>query len=132
MNSLIIEDDLTTRLILSKWLSKYGQCDAVPNGFEGLDAFRLALKSGCPYKLVCLDINMPGLDGHETLTALRKCEKAAGLEIGQGVKILMITANEDSGNVLQAFRANCDGYMVKPLEKVKLMTHLHDLGLVEA
>jgi two-component system, chemotaxis family, chemotaxis protein CheY len=128
MDSLVIEDDLTTRLILGKWLSAFGESESTSNGFEGIDAFRLALKSGCPYQLVCLDINMPGLDGHETLAAIRDCEKSFGIEVGQGAKILMVTANEDSTNVLQAFNGQCDGYMVKPLVKAKLMKNLADLG----
>ena len=128
MDSLVIEDDLTTRLILEKWLSHFGICETVENGFEGIDAFRLALKTGVPYKLVCLDINMPGIDGHETLSALRECEREAGIQLGKGAKILMVTANEDSGNVLQAFNGQCDGYMVKPLARAKLLSNLTKLG----
>ncbi len=128
MDSLVIEDDVTTRRILRKWLSAFGECETVESGFEGVEAFRLALKSGVPYQLVCLDINMPGMDGHATLTALRDCEKSAGIEVGQGAKVLMVTANEDSKNVLQAFKGQCDGYMVKPLEKAKLLSNLQKLG----
>jgi two-component system, chemotaxis family, chemotaxis protein CheY len=128
MDSLVIEDDLTTRLILNKWLSALGHCDTLSNGNDGVDAFRLAQKSGCPYQLVCLDINMPGIDGHETLKLLRQCELNVGIELGNGAKVLMVTANEDSKNVMQAFKGQCDGYLVKPLTKEKLRKSLSDLG----
>lgn len=129
MDTLIIEDDLTTRTILEKWMTGFGNCHASSNGEDGVEAFDIALKSGYPYDLVCLDINMPGIDGHETLKRIRALEESVGVEPGQGTKVLMVTANEDSKNVMQAFKSQCDGYLVKPLSKVKLMLELKKLNL---
>ena len=107
MDSLIIEDDPTTVTILEKWLSEFGETSSAPNGEEGVDMFTAALKSGFPYDLVCLDINMPGINGHETLKRIREAEDLAGNR--SGVKVIMVTANSDSRNVMAAFKQKCDG-----------------------
>lgn len=128
MESLIIEDDLTTRTILEKWLTRYGNCQACASGEEGVDAFDIALKAGCSFELICLDINMPGINGHQTLERIRAIEAKQGIESGQGAKVLMVTANDDSRSVMEAFKGQCDGYLVKPLSKSKLLIDLKKMG----
>jgi len=41
----------------------------------------------------------------------------------------MITALDDSINVNQAFKSGCEAYIVKPFERKKIISQLHDLGL---
>jgi AmiR/NasT family two-component response regulator len=38
-------------------------------------------------------------------------------------------ALEDHGSIRQAFSASADSYIVKPIEKVKFLKTLEDLGL---
>jgi AmiR/NasT family two-component response regulator len=40
------------------------------------------------------------------------------------------TAAQDKANVFAAFGEMCDGYLVKPIDKPKLLTHLRSVGLV--
>ena len=40
MRILIVEDDLTSRLLLRKMFQPYGTCDVAVNGKEAVDAFR--------------------------------------------------------------------------------------------
>ena len=37
----------------------------------------------------------------------------------------------DKSNVLSAFREQCDGYLVKPLEKSKLLDYLREFELID-
>ncbi len=122
---LIIEDDFLNRKVLSIILSKYGQCDIAINGEEGLDALNTIIAEEDYYDLICLDIMMPGLDGHETLKEIRKLEKKFKLS---PMKILMTTAMGDSKNIMQAFDEQCDGYIVKPIQKKKIIKYLNDFG----
>jgi two-component system chemotaxis response regulator CheY len=126
MDSLIIEDDGTTRSILEKWLSDFGKVSSASNGEDGLELFDAALASGFPYDLICLDINMPGINGHQTLERLRGIEDNSQAQ--KPTKVLMITANGDSKSVMTAFKSQCDGYLVKPLGKVSFMSELNKLG----
>jgi len=43
----------------------------------------------------------------------------------------MTTALGDKANVLSAFRAQCDGYIVKPLDKEKVISELSGLGIIQ-
>jgi len=130
MRILIVEDDATSRLLLRKMLDAYGSCDVAVNGKEAVEAFGRASKEGIPYGLVCLDIMMPEMDGQETLKALRGMEQAAGLRPSQSAKIVMTTALRDLENVTNAYRELCDGYLVKPILRDKLVALLDELNLL--
>jgi two-component system nitrate/nitrite response regulator NarL len=58
--------------------------------------------------LVLLDINMKGMDGLETLRAL----KAADLDS----RVMMLTVSDNEEDVLAAIRAGADGYLLKDME----------------
>jgi len=62
---LIVDDDPICRELLRSIFSHYGDCDAAFDGSEAVDAVRLAIEDAHPYDLICLDIMMPGVDGHE-------------------------------------------------------------------
>jgi two-component system, chemotaxis family, chemotaxis protein CheY len=129
MNILVVEDDFISRRLLCRYLEKVGACDVAINGNEAVAAVHDALHDGAQYELICLDIMMPGLSGHEALTAIRSLELEHGIHVGMGARVIMTTALEDHANVRQAFKASADGYLVKPIEKQKLLRLLNELGL---
>ena len=129
MKALVAEDDFTSRLLLQKLLSPFGEVHVAANGAEALEAFRDAKKSGEPYNLVCLDIMMPKMDGQEVLKEIRGLEEADGIDLGQGTKVIMTTALKDRTNVLTAFREQCDAYLAKPIDRQKLVGCLKEFGL---
>lgn len=130
MNILVVEDDFISRRLLCRYLEKTGNCDVAINGAEAVAAVHDALRANEPYDLICLDIMMPGMSGHEALTAIRALELEHGIQVGQGSRVIMTTALEDHTSVRQAFKASADGYVVKPIEKQKLFKLLAELGLV--
>jgi two-component system chemotaxis response regulator CheY len=129
MKTLIVEDDFTSRLLLQKLLAPYGECHTATNGREAVLAFRIATLDGRHYDLVCLDIMMPEMDGQAVLKAVRAAEEAEGVLVGDGAKVIMTTSLSDKGNVFTAFREMCDGYLVKPIDRTKLLGCLTSLGL---
>ena len=128
MKSLVVEDDTTSRLVMQAYLSAFGHCDGVAHGKDALEAFAKAHREGAPYELVCLDIMMPDMNGHDVLVRLRKYEH--DLDIGglNGAKVLMTTALGDAKNVVRAFKEQCEGYLVKPVTPEKLSEKLKELG----
>jgi two-component system, chemotaxis family, chemotaxis protein CheY len=130
MKSLIVEDDFTSRLLLQGLLQPHGECHICVNGIEALVAFRQALANKEPYDLVCLDIMMPEMDGQATLKAIRDEEAKAGILTRDGAKIIMTTALDDKKNIMNAFREQCDIYLVKPIDKEKLTESLRSLSLI--
>jgi two-component system, chemotaxis family, chemotaxis protein CheY len=130
MKALIVEDDFISRKLMQKFLEPYGETDIAVNGREALTAFQIAWQAGAPYDLICLDIMMPELDGQEVLKAVRDVEVNNGLEGVRQAKILMTTALRNSENVMGAFRAQADGYLVKPIDKTRLIEEIQKLGLI--
>jgi two-component system, chemotaxis family, chemotaxis protein CheY len=131
MKTLIVEDDFLARSLLSTLLSEYGVCHVAVNGREALEAIERAFEGNNPYDLICLDIMMPVMDGQEALLELRKMEEHRGIRGLDTTKVIMITAIDDSKNIMKAFRqGQCEAYLTKPLDRTKLVSHIRELGLI--
>ncbi len=129
---LIVEDDMVSRKFLSKFLSRYGDCDLVVDGLEAIDAYLLALQDGLPYDLICLDVMMPKIDGIRVLKTIRDLERQNGIVENDACKIVMTTVLGETQVVQSAFEYGCNAYASKPLDMTKLTTVLQKIGLVEA
>lgn len=130
MKTLIVEDDFTSRLLLEEILKTYGPLDTADNGKKAVDAVCIALDAGEPYDLICLDIMMPEMDGQEALRKIREQEELRGILSSDGVKIVMTTALDDPQNVISAYQNLCDTYIIKPIQKKKLLEVLQKLRLI--
>jgi len=131
MKTLIVEDDFLARSLLSTVLAEYGVCHVAVNGEEALAAVARGFEEKNPYDLICLDIMMPVMDGQQALQEIRKIEEKIGIMGIDATKVIMITAVDDSKNIMKAFRqGQCEAYLTKPLDREKLLKHLVDLGLV--
>ncbi|MBI5552971.1 MAG: response regulator [Desulfobacterales bacterium] len=133
MKILIAEDDNISRQIIHKILVRFGRCDAVVDGAEAVEAFKLALEDGEPYDLICLDIMMPGVDGQAALKQIREIERQMETRGEREVKVIMLTALDDAHSVVEAYyRGGATAYLVKPIESNKLLLELQRLGLITA
>jgi len=125
MKILIVEDDASSRKFLQKFLSKYGECDAVVDGLEALEAFIISINDEKPYDLVCLDLMMPKVDGVATLKAIRDLERQKKVWLEDRVKVIITTALDDQEFVKKALELGCDLFISKPID-----IHLFTKGLV--
>ena len=131
MKTLIVEDDFTSRFLLQELLAPYGPCHVAVNGREAVSVYHMALEADQPYDLVCLDIMMPEMDGHAALKEMRALEELKGIDSTHGARIIMTTALGDVKNVAAAYQALCDGYLVKPVDKGKLLGLLDELRVLD-
>ena len=131
MRILVVEDDMTSRKLLIKYLSAFGDCEVAVNGVEALEAFLTAHKEKQPFELICLDIMMPKLDGMRVLRAIRDYEEQKGLDASERSKVIMTSALNDKKTVMEAYEIGCEGYAWKPLDLDKLREVLESLKLVE-
>jgi len=132
MKCLIVEDDFTARRLLQTYLADYCECHIAVNGRAAVDAVRQALDERCPYDLICLDIMMPEMDGHQALEEIRNIEYRRGIMGLDSVKVIMTTALDDSKDVMGAFRTGCEAYILKPIVKQTLLEEIEKLGLLGA
>lgn len=130
MRILIAEDDFLGRRLMQYYLSEYGACDIAVDGNEAIELFKLGIDENRPYDLVCLDIMMPVLDGQTVLKMIRDYENMVGRHGHDGVKVIMTTALDDFENIRKAFTEQCEAYLVKPIEKDKIIKTLEELKLI--
>ena len=130
MKTLIVEDELTSRVMLREILKRYGPPQVAMNGKEAVEAVRVALQAGDPYNLICLDIMMPEMNGQEALKRIRQMETEAGYEQARRAKVIMTTAHADKENVLEAIQSQCDYFLVKPIDGRALLDELRRMGLI--
>ncbi|WP_373484065.1 response regulator [Acetobacterium sp.] len=129
---LIVEDDMVSRKFLSKFLSRYGDCDLVVDGLEAIDAYLLTLKDGLPYDLICLDVMMPKIDGIRVLKTVRDLERQNGIAENEACKIIITTVLGETQIVQTAFDYGCNAYASKPIDMTKLTAVLEKFGFIEA
>lgn len=84
------------------------------SGREALETLRKARVSGERFDLILLDINMPGMDGFETLEALRREGDFADMTV------VMCTGSTQDTDQEQARKLGAVGYMVKPASLAQL------------
>lgn len=128
MKMLIVDDDITNRKLLYTMLEDIGHCDLAVNGKEAIDCFKKATEEKDFYDIIFLDIKMPVMDGHETLRKIRELEENSGIFVGNGVKVVMVTALGDKKNILSAFHEGCEYYLVKPFQQKKIYELLSEMG----
>jgi CheY-like chemotaxis protein len=119
---LVAEDSLDTRIMLKRAFELKGY--RVFEAEDGLQALKMARR----YRpsLILIDLNMPVLDGLETVKSFRKLE--AGGE--DHIPIVAITAYDVYGMEEAALETGCNSYLSKPLDLEELDRTLKGLGFI--
>ena len=129
MKALIVDDCMITRELLAVPLANHAEIDQAENGEEALRLVAKALEQNAPYELICLDLNMPLMGGHDTLREIRELEdqQAAGARS----KVFMITASSDPDDMMEALLSGeCDDYLTKPVMSKTFVALLEKHGLI--
>jgi two-component system, chemotaxis family, chemotaxis protein CheY len=132
MRSLVVEDDILSRMLLFSILSRFGECDIAENGEQAVKNVRASLAAGKPYDVICLDIIMPVLDGYKALLEIRKIERVEGTQEHKLMKVIMVTAVDDFDHIVKSFEdGQCEAYLAKPIREREILQHLYELELIE-
>lgn len=128
MRSLIVDDIEMNREMLAVFLEAYGEIACVESGEEAIDRVAAALAADRYFDLICLDISMPGMDGHETLRRIRQLESDRAVP---PTKVFMVTASSSPEDMFDALlHGGCDDYVTKPLIQRSFQELLVKHGLV--
>ncbi|MBI1793740.1 MAG: response regulator [Chloroflexi bacterium] len=112
---LVVDDNQTNRMILTKNVEALGsRVDVVSSGAKALESLRNAHRTGDPYHIVLLDMQMPGMDGEQTARAI-KSDPAV-----KDVKILILTSMGQRGDAARLEALGCSGYLLKPVKQQML------------
>jgi CheY-like chemotaxis protein len=118
---LVVEDSSDTRQMLKRALELKGY--RVIEAGDGREALELA-KAYLPH-LMIIDLNLPVIDGLETIKHVRLMKGPLGQ-----VPIVVITAYDVYGMEEAAHEAGCNAYVSKPLDLGELDKSLKDLGFL--
>ncbi len=112
---LVVDDMMSMRNIVKRSLVEIGYQDIqfAANGEEALEK----LKSG-EFGLVLLDWNMPIMSGIEVLRTMRANPAF------QKIPVLMVTAEAQMENIMEAVQAGVSDYLVKPFSGQALQEKL--------
>lgn len=103
---LYIDDDPNNRTLINRVLTNYNfRVIEAATGLEGIEVAKREIPD-----LILMDINMPGLDGHETTTRMRTI---SGLN---RTPIIALTVRSTAGERELALAVGCDGYISKPID----------------
>ena len=114
----IVEDDAGMREILVDWINHASGFRCVSNHASG----EAAVESIPKHKpqVVIMDINLPGINGVESVRRLKPLLPAA--------QFVMLTVYEDEDHIFQALQAGATGYLLKHTIREELMTALRDVS----
>jgi two-component system chemotaxis response regulator CheY len=105
MKILVVDDMSTMRRIVKNIMKQLGfaNVEEAENGQDALDKLRAD-----SFGFVISDWNMPVMTGIELLRAIRAEDKL------KGIPVLMVTAEAQKENLIEAIQAGVSNYIVKP------------------
>lgn len=108
---LIIDDEKRMQKLLKLFLEPNGyKCDIASSGNE---AIQLIEKER--FDLILLDIMMPDMDGWETISKIREISN---------VPVIMLTALDQSSDMIKGLKIGADDYITKPFEESVLLARI--------
>ena len=105
---LLVEDDHTIRSLLRLLFEDDGyEVREAADGASALNAF-----AGGAIDLVILDLRLPGMSGFDVCRAMRKTS---------GVPIIIVSAQQDSHDIVAGLELGADDYVTKPFNDRELL-----------
>ena len=117
MKILAVDDERFILELLIMMAKTAGFTD-VTTASSGPDAIETIAQAEIPFDCIMLDISMPGMDGIELCSYIRK------LPAYRRTPILMLTAMSGRDYIESAFRAGATDYLTKPFELAELASRL--------
>jgi two-component system, chemotaxis family, chemotaxis protein CheY len=129
VRSLIIEDTAVIFRIVQHILAEFGESDIAEDGLKAIKKVKLSMNENNYYDLILLDIMIPEINGLDVLSNIRNLEKIhSDLK---PAKIIILTSLSEPKYIKAGMARGCDSYLLKPVDKYKLIGELKKLKLTE-
>ncbi|HEY9032021.1 MAG TPA: two-component system response regulator NarL [Kangiella sp.] len=112
---MLVDDHPLLRKGVVQLIDLEDNLEVVAEANNGEEAVKRALE--LDPDLIMLDLNMKGLNGVETLKAIK--------QTGVKAKVIMFTVSDAEADVLQALKAGVDGYILKDSEPEELIDYIN-------
>ena len=114
---LVVDDEVDSRELLARYASIAGfTAITAGNAQQALSH----LKTKTKLSAVLVDVSMPKMDGISLTRQIRA-------SLPPYIPILFTTGLDDKRTVMDAIRAGCDDYLIKPIRQVECIELLRDL-----
>jgi two-component system chemotaxis response regulator CheY len=122
MKILAVDDSMLVRRIVASASSVVGaECIGAADGLLALAELE---RDPTGFSLICLDWNMPNMNGLDLLRKIRSTEEL------QHLPVLMLTTEGSHQAIITAIKAGATSYMTKPFFEKDLQARMLDcLGL---
>ena len=112
---LLCDDELTTRFVLKRFLTKEVPC-TIAEADNGAAALKLLAKN--TFDLLILDLNMPVMDGRTTLRRIRETAKTHDLPV------VILSGENDERAVKQVISLGVQTFLLKPVTEARAQARL--------
>lgn len=113
---ILVDDHPLLRKGVRQLVELEDDMEVVAEASNGADAVILVQEQEAD--LVLLDLTMKGMDGIETLQAMR--------DAGVSCRIVVFTVSDDTNDVVTALKAGADGYLLKDMEPERLVDRIRE------
>jgi len=113
---LVVDDEEANRRLLNRLLSPDYEVQTAADGEEAL-----ALVEESEFDVVLLDVRLPGLDGFEVCSRLKKMERT------RLVPVVLVTGNGAREHRIRGIHAGADDFLTKPFDAEELHARVASL-----
>lgn len=128
MRVLIADADPWTRLYIRHYVSDVAECEEAGTGAEAFALIDRSITARDPYRVCFLEVDLPQMDGHDVLHAMRELERISDIPLEYQSNVIMIASESDAESIFGAYASGCGSYLEKPITLAKLRWHWSQLG----
>jgi DNA-binding response OmpR family regulator len=122
MRVLVVEDEVDLARALAVGMRRDGYAvDTAETGGEALDKL-----SSTPYDIICLDLNLPDMDGRDVCRHVRAGHRQ--IDGTDPPRVIMLTARDALEDRVAGLDDGADDYLVKPFALPELLARLRALS----
>jgi len=116
---LLVDDHPLLRKGLKQLMELEDELDVIGEASDGKKALEIAIEN--EPDLIVLDLNMQGMDGLETLRAMRNADVTS--------RIVMLTVSDSDEDVVCAITYGADGYLLKDMDPEQILDKIKEAAL---
>jgi PAS domain S-box-containing protein len=112
MRALVVDDNRTNRTILAKMLAGFRmRAESAGSGAEAIAMLKQGAHAGDPFRLMLLDMQMPGMDGEHTAIVVKNTPGISD------TPIIILTSLGSRGYASRLKNIGCEGFLMKPVKQ---------------
>lgn len=127
MRVLVAQRKTESRIRIQRMFASSDRVHMAADGKEALTLFLLAHMEHHPYDLILLDVMLEELNSVDIIRRIRRFEKKTNLR-GTRAKIILTASRLNYHFVDAALRSKYDGWLIKPISKIRLEKEIHRMG----